>query len=94
MKGVTDPGPNQASSVSGLELSGTTVTVTFDDGTSKELFSFYPDEIQFGEGELVGLTEAEARALCREKDVERDWIMSATQSKEYGIIDLVIKHRE
>src|SRR5262249_31168123 len=29
-----------------------------------------------------------------EKDVERDRIMSASQAKEYGIIDLVIKHRE
>jgi hypothetical protein len=45
------------------------VSATFDDGTRKELFSFYPDEIQFGEGELVGLTEAEARDLRRKKDV-------------------------
>jgi hypothetical protein len=45
------------------------VTATFDDGTRKELFSFYPDEIVFGEGELVGLTEAEARELYRKKDV-------------------------
>ena len=29
-----------------------------------------------------------------EKDVDRDRIMSATQSKEYGLIDLVIAHRE
>jgi ATP-dependent Clp protease protease subunit len=29
-----------------------------------------------------------------EKDVERDRIMSSSQAKEYGIIDLVIKHRE
>jgi ATP-dependent Clp protease protease subunit len=29
-----------------------------------------------------------------EKDVDRDRIMSALQAKEYGIIDLVIKHRE
>ncbi len=29
-----------------------------------------------------------------ERDVERDRIMSAMQSKEYGIIDQVIKHRE
>ena len=45
------------------------VTVTFDDGTTKELFSFYPDEIRFDEGELVGLTEAEARELYRRKDI-------------------------
>jgi ATP-dependent Clp protease protease subunit len=29
-----------------------------------------------------------------EKDVDRDRIMSAAQAKEYGLIDLVIKHRE
>jgi len=29
-----------------------------------------------------------------ERDVERDRIMTAVQAKEYGILDLVIKHRE
>jgi ATP-dependent Clp protease protease subunit len=29
-----------------------------------------------------------------EKDVDRDRILSAAQAKEYGLIDLVIKHRE
>ena len=45
------------------------VTATFDDGTTKELFSFYPDEIIFDEGELVGLTEEEAHTLRRHKDM-------------------------
>ena len=45
------------------------VTASFDDGSTKELFSFYPDEIRFDEGELVGLTEAEAHALRHAKDV-------------------------
>ena len=45
-----------------------TVTATFDDGARKELFSFYPDEIMFGEGELVGLTEREAHELRQRKD--------------------------
>lgn len=45
------------------------VLATFDDGSCKDLFDFYPDEITFGEGELVGLTEAEARALRHAKDV-------------------------
>ena len=45
------------------------VTATFDDGSRKELFSFYPDEIRFDEGELVGLTEAEAHDLHRQKDL-------------------------
>jgi len=46
-----------------------TVIATFDDGTRKDLFSFYPDEISIGEGDLVGLTEAEARDVKRQKDV-------------------------
>jgi ATP-dependent Clp protease protease subunit len=29
-----------------------------------------------------------------ERDVERDRIMSASQAKDYGLIDQVIKHRE
>lgn len=37
VKGTTGPGPNQSSSVNGLELSGTTVTVTFDDGTVRKI---------------------------------------------------------
>ena len=45
------------------------VTATFEDGTRKRLFSFYPDEIRFDEGELIGLTEAEAHDLYRRKDV-------------------------
>jgi hypothetical protein len=46
------------------------VQATFDDGTGKDLFSFYPDEIRFDEGELIGLTEPEAHALRHRKDVE------------------------
>ena len=45
------------------------VLATFDDGARKALFDFYPDEITFAEGELVGLTELEAHALRRAKDV-------------------------
>jgi chitodextrinase len=37
VKGVVGPGPNHAASVSGLELIGTTVTVTFDDGTVRKI---------------------------------------------------------
>jgi len=44
------------------------VTATFDDGSRKRLFSFYLDEIVFDEGDLVGLTEAEAHDLYRRKD--------------------------
>jgi hypothetical protein len=45
------------------------VSATFDDGSTKELFSFYPDEIRFDEGELVGLTEQQARDLYRIKGI-------------------------
>lgn len=45
-----------------------TVTATFDDGSSQEIFSFHPDEIQFAEEELIGLTLQEAHALKQSKD--------------------------
>jgi hypothetical protein len=50
------------------------VTATFEDGTVKSLFRFYPDEISFTPAELVGLTEREALELRRRKDVE--WLQS------------------
>ena len=45
------------------------VTARFDNGATKVLFEFYPDEISFCPTEFVGLTEAEARDLRRKKDV-------------------------
>jgi molybdopterin-guanine dinucleotide biosynthesis protein A len=45
------------------------VTATFDDGVTKDLFSFYPDELSFAEHEFVNKTEAEARQLFHAKDV-------------------------
>jgi hypothetical protein len=45
------------------------VTVKLDDGTEKELFEFYPDEINFCPSEFIGLTEAQAKALRHRKDV-------------------------
>jgi len=50
------------------------VTATFSDGTTKELFEFYPDEISFTEGEFIGLTLGEARQLKHGRDV--DYIQS------------------
>ena len=44
------------------------VIATFEDGSSKSLFTFYPDEISFQESEFVGLTEEEARSLLQKKD--------------------------
>ena len=45
------------------------VVATFEDGSTKSLFSFYPDEISFRASEFIGLTEAEARSLLHRKDV-------------------------
>lgn len=45
------------------------VIATFEDGSSKSLFSFYPDEISFRASEFIGLTEAEAKSLFHRKDV-------------------------
>ena len=44
------------------------VTATFDDGSKRELFSYFPDEISFLPSEFVGLTEEEATALKAKKD--------------------------
>ena len=45
------------------------VIATVDNGTTKALFSFYPDEITFLPSEFIGLTEAEAQDLRHRKDV-------------------------
>jgi len=44
------------------------VHVTFEDGSSKKLFEYYPDEISFTSDEFIGLTEEEARSLKGKKD--------------------------
>lgn len=46
------------------------VEVTFEDGTRKKLFEFYPDEIAFRESEFLGLTEDEALRLRHKRNVE------------------------
>jgi hypothetical protein len=45
------------------------VRAKFEDGSEKELFDFFPDEISFTESEFIGLTEEEARSLKFKKDV-------------------------
>lgn len=52
-----------------FDLNMPKVRVEFEDGSQKELFHFYPDELSFSEGEFVGLTELEAHALHHRKDV-------------------------
>jgi len=44
------------------------VTATFEDGSTKSLFSFYPDEVSFRASEFTGLTEEEAHSLFQRKD--------------------------
>ena len=44
------------------------VIATFEDGSTKTLFSFYPDEISFKESDFTGLTEEEAHTLYQRKD--------------------------
>lgn len=44
------------------------VVATFEDGSVKELFEFYPDELSFSEHEFIGLTESEAHDLHMRRD--------------------------
>jgi hypothetical protein len=44
------------------------VIATFEDGSTKNLFSFYPDEVSFQSSEFIGLTEEEAHSLFQQKD--------------------------
>lgn len=44
------------------------VIATFEDGSTKTLFSYYPDEISFQPNEFTGLTEEEAHSLHHSKD--------------------------
>jgi hypothetical protein len=44
------------------------VIATFFDGSSKRLFSFYPDEVTFQTHEFMGLTEEEAHDFHQRKD--------------------------
>ena len=44
------------------------VVATFEDGSTKTLFSFYPDEVSFEASGFIGLTEEEAHSLFQQKD--------------------------
>jgi len=45
------------------------VKVTYEDGETETLFSFYPDELSFSESEFVGLYRSQAFDLRHNKDV-------------------------
>lgn len=53
-KGLFDPMPK--------------VIVTFENGSTEELFDYYPDEISFSESEFIGLTKEKAHLLKFVKD--------------------------
>ena len=44
------------------------VIATFEDGTVKTLFSFYPDEVSFRASEFIGLAEEEAHSHFQQND--------------------------
>ena len=43
------------------------VIASFEDGTTRTLFPFYPDEVTFTPSEFIGLTGEEAHALFQRK---------------------------
>jgi len=45
------------------------VIATFEDGSIKVLFTYYPDEIFFDPYEFIGLTEEDALTLYHAKDI-------------------------
>jgi hypothetical protein len=65
-----DIGPYPGPMPEGLFDEMPTVSVVFSDGSEEDLFQFYPDEIDFSEEELIGLTREEAFELRRKKDRE------------------------
>ena len=44
------------------------VVATFEDGSTKSLFSYFPDEVSFQPSEFRGLTEEDAHSLFQRKD--------------------------
>lgn len=67
-------GPYPRPMPEGMTDSMPMVVVRFNNGEEKELFQFYPDEINFTESEFIGMTEESARRLKFEKD--RKYIQS------------------
>lgn len=45
------------------------VHVTYEDGVTEDLFSYYTDELTFLENEFIGLTKREAQDLRLRRDV-------------------------
>ena len=44
------------------------VVATFEDGSTKSLFSYFPDEVSFQPSEFRGLTEEDAHSLFQRRD--------------------------
>lgn len=62
---LTEPGPV----FFGRPIGGTHVEVTFEDGSTMDLFSYYPDEVSYRAEEFIGLAEDEARKLHYDRDM-------------------------
>ena len=50
------------------------VHATFEDGSERKLFDYFPDELSFTANEFEGLTEEEANRLKFDRDVA--WLRS------------------
>jgi hypothetical protein len=46
------------------------VNVVYEDGSTEELFSYFPDELSFEEEEFIGRTKQQAMDLFHKRDVE------------------------
>jgi hypothetical protein len=62
--------------ICGMDLSAGNphVWVTYEDGTTEDLFSFYTDELSFLPNEFIGLTRTQALDLWRRRDTA--WLRS------------------
>lgn len=45
------------------------IYVTYDDGTTECIGSYYPDELYYAESEFVGLTKHQAQHLMYQRDI-------------------------
>ena len=56
------------------------VVATFEDGSTKRLLSFFPDEVSFQPSEFTGFTEEEAHSLFQRKRHHLPPVMKQPQS--------------
>lgn len=49
------------------------VTVTYEDGTTEDIFSFYPDEVRYVPADFIGKTRQQAQELRFRREKEALW---------------------